>query len=193
MAAPLAATLPLTPGAWGDTPISDLLVLALLTARAKPHVAFEFGTFTGVGTVTIASNGADDCVVHTLDLGEKDRRNYSNADLPWELEIDDALVGSVWHASPYRDRIVQHFGDSRQFERVLRGTVDFAYIDAGHTYELVANDTDKALQMTRPGATLVWHDYSRACPDVARFLVERREELGVIAVTDSSVAFGVAP
>ena len=47
--------------------------------------------------------------------------------------------------------------------------MDLIFIDADHTYNAVVNDSNKAMEMLRPGGVLVWHDYTvvggtkRAC------------------------------
>ena len=54
--------------------------------------------------------------------------------------------------------------------------MDFAFIDAGHTYLCVRNDTEKTLSVMRPGGLVLWHDASWECDNygVNKFLRELR-------------------
>lgn len=181
-------TLTIGPNIYGDTPLVDLFALAVLVARRRPSVLFEFGTFTGAGTLTLAANSASDSLVHTLDLPPKSRSTAPGLD--WESEIDDAVIGAVWRDSPYATRISQHLCDSRAFDTTpLAHSVDFLFIDGGHSLEIVTNDTEKAFEMARPDATIVWHDYSRACPDVQRCLMNLPNRRSVRSIRSTSVAF----
>ncbi|HVC16042.1 MAG TPA: class I SAM-dependent methyltransferase, partial [Rhodanobacter sp.] len=42
-----------------------------------------------------------------------------------------------------------------------RGFFDTVLVDGGHTSDVVANDTDKALPLLRSGGVMIWHDF---CP-----------------------------
>jgi Methyltransferase domain len=174
-------------GIFGETPLVDLLVLSLLVARSRPRVVFEFGTFTGLGTLHLALN-APGAVVHTLDLVGPERSSISGLD--WETGIDQSSIGSIYKDDPEASaRIRQHWGDSREFDTTpFRGTVEFVFIDAAHSYDFVKNDTQKAIEMAGSGATVVWHDYSRVCPDVQRVVAEQVPAYAPVTVAGTSLA-----
>ena len=173
-------------GQFGETPLPDLVALCLLVAQAKPAVSFEFGTFTGLGTLHIVLN-APMGIVHTLDLQEVERTSLPG--LEWETSIEQSTVGSIYLAhDEVSVRVQQHWGDSRQFDTsILSGKVDFIFIDAAHSYEYVKSDTAKAIEMGAPGATIVWHDYSRACPDVQRVVAEQVPKYAPITIAGTSI------
>ena len=50
--------------------------------------------------------------------------------------------------------------------------MDFIFVDADHSYDLVKNDTEKAIEMLAPGGLLIWHDYAEKSPGVMRFVQE---------------------
>jgi predicted O-methyltransferase YrrM len=174
-------------GEFGETPLTDLVVLSLLVAQRLPAVIFEFGTFTGLGTMHMALNSPNS-VVHTLDLESSERHSISGLD--WETQINQTTIGSIYRADQdVATRVNQHWGDSRQFDSTsLRGKVDFIFIDASHSYEFVRSDTQKAIEMAAPGATIVWHDYSRACPDVQRVVSEQVPRFSPVAIAGTSIA-----
>jgi len=179
------------PGTWGETPLIDLFALCCLVAQQRPSVLFEFGTFTGLGTLHLAMNALPGATVHTLDLPPAERGSLN---LDWEAAIDDDAIGKVWRGTQWEPSVVQHLCDSRSFDTSeLRGAVDLAFIDGAHSYEFVANDSVKAIEMVRSGGVIVWHDYSRKCPDVQRYLRSLPGSFRIRSVVGTSVAFATRP
>jgi len=66
--------------------------------------------------------------------------------------------------------------------------MDFVLIDAGHEYESVKNDTNKALEMLTDSGWLVWHDYPTA-PGVADFLDEFARGENVFRIPNTRLAY----
>jgi predicted O-methyltransferase YrrM len=66
--------------------------------------------------------------------------------------------------------------DSRRWEPAPSDQFDLCFIDAGHDYECVRNDSEKALRCLRPGGTVLWHDatWRRYGFAVNRYLHELR-------------------
>jgi hypothetical protein len=126
--------------------------------------------------------------VFTLDLDPA-------ADRPKGLKLGQAVrsVLDSYQGVFFRDteaagRIVQLHGDSRRFDySAWRGNIDFIFIDAGHTYEFVANDTDKAFQMLARGGIVVWHDYAPKSRDVVAFARELSRTRPLFWVRDTSL------
>jgi hypothetical protein len=61
------------------------------------------------------------------------------------------------------------------------------FIDGGHSRDVVASDTSRALELVRPGGLVIWHDFcprdevTTACAstrDVVGFIAEHGETLG---------------
>jgi len=174
-------------GVFGETRLTDLVALSLLVATLRPNVLFEFGTFTGLGTLHMALNSPAG-IVHTLDLPSVERASVSGLD--WESGIDESTVGSIYRAdAEVASRVRQHWGDSRCFDTShLRGLVEFVFIDAAHSYEFVRNDTEKAHELAAPGAMVAWHDYNRVCPDVQRVVAEQTPKFSPVALAGTSIA-----
>ena len=67
--------------------------------------------------------------------------------------------------------IVQHFGDSAKFDfSPFIGTCDLVYIYGAHSFGYVKNDTHAAFEIVSTKGAIVWDDYWRRIPDVARYL-----------------------
>jgi len=174
-------------GVFGETRLTDLVALSLLVATSLPNVLFEFGTFTGLGTLHMALNSPAG-IVHTLDLPSEERTSISGLD--WEAGIDQSTIGSLYRAdTEVASRVRQHWGDSRRFDTSqLRGSVVFVFIKTDHSSEFVKNDTEKALELAASGAMVVWHDYNRVCPDVQRVIAEQTPKYSPVALAGTSIA-----
>jgi hypothetical protein len=158
----------------GTMPFSDALAfLAVLVDRA-PRVVLEIGTFHGHVTRLIALN-LPSATIHTLDLPE----DYDVGADPSSLPKDDLhlirarRVGVEYHSDPSITNVVQHFGDTANWDFGKAEGATLYLIDGAHTYEYARNDTHKALAAARGrDATLLWHDCDQWHPDVARWVAE---------------------
>ena len=141
----------------------ELFVISQLVASRQPRLIFEMGTFNGRTTLHLAMNSPAEARIVT-------------ADLPVDTEIfdDPSIVGSCYRDTPYAEKITQLRQDTRRIDpSPYAGTVEFIFIDAGHEYDDVCNDTDLALRLAKPSDCLIlWHDYSQ-WPDVQQALDER--------------------
>jgi predicted O-methyltransferase YrrM len=60
------------------------------------------------------------------------------------------------------------------------GSVDVVWIDAAHSYELVAKDLDGWTPKVRPGGLIGGDDFDRRCPGVTRAVLERFGQAAVV-------------
>ncbi|MCU0534207.1 MAG: class I SAM-dependent methyltransferase [Hydrococcus sp. Prado102] len=136
----------------------DMLYVCAIAAATKATNIFEFGTYRGQTTCGLAAIG-EDVRVTTLNLPPEQDPRYA------------PYIGKLIQESPYRDRIVQIFADSRAFDpSPYAKQMDFIFVDADHSYKGAENDTRKALEMLKPGGTIVWHDYAAKTPGVYEFI-----------------------
>jgi len=140
----------------------ELIVLNQLIKTRLPDVLFEIGTFDGRTTLNMAANIGEQGKVFTLDLPpdaiSKTRLSLESDDKTY---IEKSESGSKFQQSPYREKIVQLFGDSAEFDFTeYLGNIDLVFVDGSHSYEYVINDSVKALSLLKSrGGTVVWHDY----------------------------------
>lgn len=136
----------------------DMLYVCAIAAARKATNIFEFGTYRGQTTCGLAAM-SEDVRVTTLNLPPEQDPRYA------------PYIGKLIQESPYRDRIVQIFADSRAFDpSPYAKQMDFIFVDADHSYKGAQNDTRKALEMLKPGGTIVWHDYAAKTPGVCEFI-----------------------
>lgn len=178
--------------AFGDTTLMDSIALFSLVRTQRPQKLFEIGTFRGLTTVQLAMNTDESAHIYTLDIEPEARKTL--ADGSFDAGVADDIVGQLYRQTPYASRITQIFCDSRKFDPApFAKQIDFVFIDACHDYEFVKNDTDKAMQMIRPGGIIAWHDYSRTFTGVKRCLEELALKQEVCWVEGTYIAFSRCP
>ena len=158
----------------GAMPWCDIVpLLAILVDRA-PRVVLEIGTFHGHTTRLLAIN-APTAVIHTLDLPEDYDPRADHSPLPKDdlHLIGSRRVGAQYRSDPSVTNVVQHFGDSAEWDFGIAEGATFYLIDGAHTYEYVRSDTERALAAARGReATLVWHDVHLWHPEIVHWLAE---------------------
>jgi predicted O-methyltransferase YrrM len=135
----------------GSGSTAEMAALASLVAIMQPRNILEFGTCDGASTWHLWANAPEDARITTIDLPSGTKVNGSS---------DNGLQGIT--ARPLlptdaRTRLVEI--DSRNWCPDV-SDVEFCFIDAGHSYECVKNDTEKALSVMSQGGLLLWHDAS---------------------------------
>lgn len=134
-----------------NTSFHELYVLARLTRALQPSTIFEIGTFDGRTTLNLTANAPPDAQVFTLDLPPGQEKFGTRT-----------RTGIRFHDTPYAVRINQLLGDTFQFDfSPWAGRINLVFVDAGHAYENVVNDTRAAMSMVDVArGAIVWHDYS---------------------------------
>jgi predicted O-methyltransferase YrrM len=130
-------------------PEHELLALGAIVAAVQPRRVFEFGTFMGGSTLVLATNSSEDASLTTIDIG------------PLPIYKTKYTPGSLYHGTRFQSRIKQLIGDSLEFDPApYRSSMDLVFVDGNHTDRYAKNDTRLALELVRPGGTVVWHDYT---------------------------------
>ncbi len=161
---------------WNMDP-TERFVLGAIARLHRPRRVFEFGTFDGSATLTLARN-APDAEIATLDVP---------TDHPASAVAKGITtgIGTRFQGTPEAERITRVTGDSATFDFApWRGVVDLVLIDAGHTYEDARADTAAALAMLSPNGAIVWDDYTPSWPGVIRAVDETRLPVSRIAGTE---------
>ena len=143
---------------------------ALIQEHGARHI-FEFGTYKGVSTTQLALNIPDGGMVYTLDLPE-DHPAYSLA-IPKseERQIAAEKGKGILIPEALRHKVTFLRSDSATFDTTpYRGSMDLVFVDGAHSYDYVKNDTEKGLEMLRPGGIVAWHDCNPSHIDVVSYL-----------------------
>lgn len=183
-APPIRANIPLTQ--W-QMQRDDAPILAYIFEQAKPKRHLEFGTWQGFGTCLCLENSPASVWTINLPDGETTPEgNWAYGErVPESIEAPlDAVIenfgndehgGRIYHRTDaggyigrlYRERglanrVHQILCDSREWDTtgIELGFFDSAFLDGGHTSEVVISDTQKALPLIKSGGLILWHDFS---------------------------------
>jgi len=189
-------------GRGGLTFLETAIVVALLKV-VNPQNIFEFGTFLGATTVTLAMNSSEDARITTLDIAPEELAQIQLRDAkPWAEEDNAIRDFSVQKGGTVIDqaddacrskitRVLQNSLTLDTKQRGYRGNFDFIFVDGGHDYRSVKNDTEKSLEMMRSDdSIIVWHDFNSAVhTGVTQYVSEFSRARRVMHVGDTMIAF----
>ncbi len=168
---------------------AEALSLALLTKNSSPRAILEIGTAAG-GTTRLFALNAPDAVIHTLDLPSNDPQMSMRGTDPGFIR--SRRVGVAFEGTPEAVRIVQHLGDSANFDfRSLGLRFDLAFIDGSHSYEYVRSDTQGVLSVMADNGLVFWHDFGGGISlgyGVTEYLAEIQPKLGICLIRGTSIA-----
>jgi len=176
----------------GNVTLEELLAIASLIQCHRPSVLLELGTFDGNTTLQMALNAPCHATIYTLDLPSNPSRTkepISKADLRYVL--DEKKLDRKYIGSSVEHKIVQYLGDSTDFnfaEFTKKGPIDFAFIDAGHTYECVKSDTYHVFHVISDQGLILWHDCHPFWNGVYSYLNELAKTIPVMRIEGTSLA-----
>ncbi len=180
-------------GSWQDgcTAPLERFILAQLVRHFKPRTIVEVGTYRGVTTRLLLDNIPSGSRIYTIDLPLETDAGGLQA-VSDERLITHRVVGADYLQHPNRAAVTQILGDT--FDpltwKQVPDNVEFAFIDASHSYEAVRNDTEKLWPKLSKGAVILWHDYTetvspeRGVGRYIRELMRKHEDVFVCSGTD---------
>jgi predicted O-methyltransferase YrrM len=151
--------------------LEEALALGVLMQMCKASRAFEFGTHRGISSSQLAANLPEHGRLFTLDLPRSDTRTRFTVDDAAEKEVANFAVKGDMIPEHLRKKVTFLEQDSALFDPTsYKESMDFVFIDGAHTIEYVANDSEKAWTMLKPGGIVAWHDCRAQSPDVVKYL-----------------------
>jgi hypothetical protein len=176
----------------GNVSLMELVVICCLCRKIDPKVVVEIGTFDGNTTLQLALNTSRDSRIYTLDLPLEVRAATDLNDRDDEKFIVNTVCrrNRRFLGTHAETKIIQFYGDSLDFDFDLfarAGQPDLIFIDAGHSYKCVKNDTEKALSILKPRGWLIWQDYSANWPGVFNYLEEISTHLELSHIAETSL------
>jgi predicted O-methyltransferase YrrM len=190
-------TLTMPPSGIGSLLTLESALLVALLKLTDARFVFEIGTYNGNTALLLANNTPDDAVVTSLDLPpeEIEVQDEVNLDLQVANENDQFLRQVFKSTGPFyvnraslavKSKIRLLNENSLSFDPArhgLIGTQDLVFIDGGHDYETIRNDTAKAFKMAKPDSVILWHDYkSTIHTEVEDFLCDLSLEQDLIGI-----------
>ncbi len=180
----------------GNVAIDELIFLAALCRKLAPQVVVEIGTFDGNSTLQLALNAPSSAVVDTLDLPVDVSGTTSNDPEDHKYIASSHRVARRFLGTSAAEKVHQHYGDSLRYDFTKFaecGRPALIFIDAGHSYACVKNDTEKSLSILAEGGTIVWQDYGSVWPDVYEYLVELSSTHDLVHIHGTSLVVFTAP
>ena len=93
----------------------------------------------------------------------------------------------------YEKKINVIFRDSKLLDvSEMKNKYDLIFIDGGHTYSCIKNDTEKSFEMIKKGGYIFWHDFSigkNSHKDVFRYLNEISKNHDIKNIKNTSLCF----
>jgi Methyltransferase domain len=185
----------------GGTSDFEAWILATLSRRAR--LMFEFGTCTGKTTYLWARNSPEGAEVITVTLGPDDaatlyREESGDDQRDSQYAVQESTFTEfLYSGTSVESKVRQLFADSKVIDVTpWAGRCDLVFVDGSHAYSYVAADSDKALQLVKPGGVVLWHDYAgpHQSPGVLRALDELARRIPLVHIAQTSlVAYRRAP
>jgi len=150
----------------------DMLYVCAVARHIRAREIFEFGTYLGRTTYHLALS-QDAKNVYTLDLNPLENHSDKKLGRAVKSVHQLGLQGCFFRNHSGECVVHQLHGDSRTFDYTpYLNLMDFIFIDGGHSYELIQNDTLQAFKMLKPGGVIIWHDFAAKSRDVVTFAKE---------------------
>jgi predicted O-methyltransferase YrrM len=178
----------------GGTTDSEAWILAVLAKRA--NLLFEFGTCTGKTAYLWARNAPSSARIVTITLAPDNVADYKpeSSDDAKDQEYavrESSHTSFMYSGTAVESKVEQLFGDSKTLDVTpWAGQCDIVFVDGSHAYSYVVSDSEKALELVRPGGLVLWHDYAgpKHSPGVYRALNELAARLHIVRIQGTALA-----
>ncbi len=143
--------------------IIEIFSLAIMVKITNARRIFEIGTYDGRSALSMACNQPAWGRLYTLNLPE----NYLLENPHLACSVDVQLSAKVKSGERFlsqaeKDKIVQWYGDSREFDASSHAPYQIIFIDGGHSFNVIMQDTEKALKLIDTNDGIIfWHDATR--------------------------------
>jgi predicted O-methyltransferase YrrM len=197
-------TITMPPSGIGSLLTLESSLLVALTKIINAKRIFEIGTFNGNTSLLLATNTPRDAIITTLDLPPEEIELYEEE----KLDLTDANQNDQYLRQVFKNKgafyikrasaeiqtkikvIHQNSHDFEPSAHGLSATQDIVFVDGGHDYATIKNDTEKALQMLKPNGVIIWHDYlSKIHSEVELYLRDFSIDRKVIAIGSTMLCF----
>ena len=158
---------------------SDFEAWIISTLSKVSKNIFEFGTCSGKTTYLMALNSSEDTKITTITLNPNEINNIQkfvkdNESSYKNIKNETIYDKFLFSGTPEEKKIEVIFINSLDFKNTeFKEKIDFIFIDGGHTYSIVKNDSEKSFEMLKPNGIILWHDYvpgKRSSSDVVKYI-----------------------
>ena len=159
---------------------------------------FEFGTCSGKTTYLMALNSDKDTKITSLTLKPTSINSIKKNEEDNKVSFRNIKNESVYERFLFSGTDVEKkikiiFQNSLDFnEKKLEKKMDLIFIDGGHTYTVVKNDTEKSFNMLSNKGIILWHDYApgkRSSKDIIKYLGEISKTKKIFHIENTSICY----
>jgi len=177
---------------------SDYEAWILSTLSKVSNKIFEFGTCSGKTTFLMALNSPKEATVYTITLNLDMTKNIKKENLDNKTSFRNIINESVYEnflfsGSEVEKKIKVIFENSINFnENNYQNSFDLIFIDGGHTFSVVKNDSEKSFKMLDKNGIILWHDYvpgKESAKDVVKYLHSISKEKNIYHIKNTSLCF----
>ena len=180
----------------GMTSDYEAWILSVLAKKSKN--IFEFGTCSGKTTLLFAMNSPESAKIDTITLDELAAKSLAsdlndNKIAQRNIISESKYTQFMFTGTNFEKKINVIFKDSKLLDvSEMKNKYDLIFIDGGHTYSCIKNDTEKSLEMIKKGGYIFWHDFSigkNSHKDVFRYLNEISKNHDIKNIKNTSLCF----
>ena len=181
----------------GMTSDYEAWILSCLAKSSKN--IFEFGTCSGKTTALFALNSPLESKVYSITLNPADLSNLSfgnNRDN--KVALNNVKKESIYDQFIFTNMSIKNkinliFQDSTKLNvDKFENKMDLIFIDGGHNYSCVKNDSEKSFRMIKKEGYIFWHDYNvskRSCRDIVKYIHKISKTKKILHIKNTSICY----
>ena len=159
---------------------------------------FEFGTCSGKTTYIMALNSPPQAKIKTITLNESQASKLvmskgENKIAFKNIKNESSYNQFMFSNTDCENKIEISYENSIELNiENLKNKYDLIFIDGGHTYSVIKNDSEKALQMVKKNGYIFWHDYlpgKTSTKDVYKYLNFLSKKINIFHIKDTNMCF----
>ena len=179
--------------AFGGITLLETFLLLTCSKIVEARRIFEFGTFLGSTTLSLALNTPDDAEIFTLDLDHSAaKKAIQDAN---DVQFTETHLAANAHfdftETSVNRKITTLVGNSKNFDfSAWNKSIDMTFIDGGHDVPTAASDTENAFSIaarSKPSCIL-WHDYrAPEYPELTGYLDDLSRKVELFHLEDTKL------
>jgi predicted O-methyltransferase YrrM len=181
----------------GMTSDYEAWILSCLAKSSKN--IFEFGTCSGKTTALFALNSSPESKIYSITLDPAALSNLSlgnNQD--GKAALNNVKKESIYNQFIFTNMSIKNkinliFQDSSKLNvDKFENLMDLIFIDGGHNYSCVKNDSEKSFRMIKNEGYIFWHDYNvskRSCRDVVKYIHEISKNKKIFHIKNTTLCY----
>jgi predicted O-methyltransferase YrrM len=180
----------------GMTSDQEAWIISSLSKISKN--IFEFGTCSGKTTYLMGLNSNADTEITSVTLSKNNVCDVSKKKEDNEVSYRNIINESIYSKFLFSGEEVENkikviFQNSLKFNhQEYIGKMDLIFIDGGHTYSIVKNDSEKSFDMLSKNGIILWHDYvpgKQSAKDVVKYIHEISKNKKIFSINGTTLAY----